>query len=80
MPMGEALINACRNGQVREVRRLLSGGADVSYVNERGGTPLMAALANGHVEVVEMLLAAEANANAASNGQTALYYASLARC
>ena len=28
--VGEALINACFNGQAREVRRLLSGGADAN--------------------------------------------------
>ena len=61
--MSEALISACHNGQAREVRRLLSGGANVSYVNEQGGTPLMVASLNGHAEVVDMLLAAEAHAN-----------------
>ena len=64
--MGEALFAACRNGQAREVRRLLSGGADVDCVDEEGSTPLMAASANGHVEVVDMLLAAGATVNAAA--------------
>ena len=62
--MGEALIEACFNGQAREVRRLLSEGAGVNDADEKGSTPLMAASQNGHVEVVDMLLAAEANANA----------------
>ena len=75
--MGEALIEACFNGQAREVRRLLSEGAGVNDADEQGSTPLMAASQNGHVEVVDMLLAAEANANAADDkGCTALYYAS----
>ena len=75
--MGEALYIACCNGQAREVRRLLSGGADVNYADEQGVTPLIAASVNGYVEVVDMLLAAEANANAADdNGRTALYCAS----
>ena len=62
---GEALMNACCSGQAREVRRLLSGGADVNYVDEQGLTPLMAASQRGHVEIVDMLLAAEANVHAA---------------
>ena len=54
--MGEALYNACLMGRAREFRRLLSGGADVNYVNEHGCTPLMMASQNGHVEVVDMVL------------------------
>ena len=77
--VGEALYSACVDGQARDIRRLLSGGAaDVNHVDERGRTPLMAASVNGHVEIVDMLLAAEANANAVDgNGLTALYLASL---
>jgi hypothetical protein len=40
--MGEDLYGACIYGQAREVRRLLSGGADVNDADEQGGTPLMA--------------------------------------
>ena len=75
--MGEALNKACLNGQARDVRRLLSEGADVNDINEQGVTPLMAASYEGHVEVVDMLLAAEANANAAGDNGTPLYGASL---
>ena len=64
---GEALFKACLHGQAREVRRFLSGGADVNYADEKGCTPLMAASAQGHVKVVDMLLAAEANVNAAED-------------
>jgi serine/threonine-protein phosphatase 6 regulatory ankyrin repeat subunit B len=76
--VGEApLYKACRNGQAREVRRLLSGGEDGNEVHEEGVTALMAASLNGHVEIVGMLLAAEANVNAANDGGgTALYLAS----
>ena len=40
--VGQALFKACINGQAREVRHLLSGGADVNDADEQGGTPLMA--------------------------------------
>ena len=56
--MAKALIQACYNGHAREVRRLLSGGADVNDPDEQGCTPLGAASVNGHVEVVDMVLAA----------------------
>ena len=76
-PLHKPLHKACLNGQAREVRRLLSGGADVNAVNEQGCTPLMAASAKGRVEVVDMLLAAEANVNASDDeGYTALHCAS----
>jgi ankyrin repeat protein len=71
------LFKACCLGKAREVRRLLSGGADVNAANEQGHTPLMAASQYGHVEVVDMVLAAEANVNAASDkGSTAFYLVS----
>ena len=74
----EALIKACFNGPAREVRRLLSGAADVNYVNEKGLTPLMAASMMCHAEMVDMLLAAEANVNAVDvDGCTALFLAAL---
>ena len=74
----EALFKACRNDTAREVRRLLSEGADVNDVDEQGHTPLMVASWNGNVEIVDMVLAAEANVNAACDtGQTALHLASL---
>ena len=81
--MGEALIMACFHGEPREVRRLLSGGADVDAVGEQIGadkmggiTPLMAASDHshkGHVIVVDILLAAQANVHVADDvGGTAL--------
>ena len=59
--LNEALYDACIFGQAREVRRLLSGGADANAVHRRRYTALMAASQKGHVEVVDMLLAAQAN-------------------
>ena len=69
-----ALYEACLDEQPCQVRRLLSGGADANAViSIQNGTILMAASDNGNVEVVDMLLAAEADANAADNsGKTAL--------
>ena len=47
--MYEALNKACGNGQARELRRLLSGGAYVNDADGQGNTPLMTASAQGHV-------------------------------
>ena len=71
--LNEALYMACFNGQAREVRRLLSGGADANAACEGGGTALTVASQNGHVEIVDMLHAAQANFIAADDhGQAAL--------
>jgi ankyrin repeat protein len=75
--VGEALIKACLNGQAREVRRLLSGGADVNDTDKLGHTPLISAAQHGHLEVVDMLLAAEANVHAANDDGHTLSWCSI---
>jgi hypothetical protein len=85
----EAFIVASLNGDASAVRDLLASGADVNaslsggyYVSggkgslPHGGTALMAAAAHGHLEVVELLLAAQANVEARTKSrETALILA-----
>ena len=71
------LYKACMGGQAREVRRLVSGGADVNAVVFGGDTALIAAATYCRAEIVDILLAAEADIEAADDdGGTALYFAS----
>jgi serine/threonine-protein phosphatase 6 regulatory ankyrin repeat subunit B len=76
----EPLINAASNGDLRRVKALLaSGGSDVNsrLIQFDDVTALMTASYEGHLEVVQALLAAKANVNARRNdGGTALMMAS----
>ncbi|EQC31180.1 hypothetical protein SDRG_11106 [Saprolegnia diclina VS20] len=56
----EALVQAANDGSLEELQRLLRDKIDVNVV-QNGRTSLHAAAANGHVEVVRVLLAAEAD-------------------
>jgi ankyrin repeat protein len=85
----EAFIVASLKGDAGAVRDLLSSGANVNASLSGGyfvrggtgslphhGTALMAAVIHGHVEVVELLLAAKANLEARTKGrETALILA-----
>jgi len=55
------------------VEQLLRAGAQSEAANKKGGTALVTASSEGHVEVVRLLLAAGADVNAAyNNGHTSL--------
>lgn len=57
--MGDLLRESARYGDPESVRDLLSDGSiDVNECNERGNTALHMASANGHAEVVRLLLMA----------------------
>lgn len=56
------LYQAASQGDVDAVRRLLDEGEPADAPGEYDQTPLMAAAAEGHTEIVRMLLAAGANA------------------
>jgi ankyrin repeat protein len=85
----EAFVVASLKGDAGTVRDLLASGADVNAMLRGGfyvsggtgslphhGTALMAAAMHGHVEVVELLLAAKANVEARSKyRETALMLA-----
>ena len=66
--LGVALVEASIHGRAPEVRSLLLSGADPRYrVEEEGESkglfPLYVASQNGHVEVIEVLVAAGADPN-----------------
>ena len=58
------LREAAATGTVYRVKALLDAGADLEQSDEHGQTPLMFAVAAGHVELVRMLCAAGANVHA----------------
>ena len=67
--------SAVRKGNWEEVKQLLENGADPNTVFYNGTSPLPAlwwAAVNGHAEVVNALLAAEADLNAAIRGSWTL--------
>lgn len=78
---GNALIPACERGHVDTVKLLLTTQIDVDHVNDLGWTCLLEAVILGdgglaHQEIVQMLLAANANPNLAdSEGITPLAHA-----
>jgi ankyrin repeat protein len=55
-PFGNTLLHsAVVSGDIDEVRRLLSAGADPTIANRDGKTPLDAASLFGHQEIEELL-------------------------
>lgn len=60
----DKLWKACRTGDTAVVRQLLDSGLSANTNFGAGITPLAAASARGHVEVVQLLLDRGANANA----------------
>lgn len=71
------LINAAEKGDIKEVEKLLSSGADMED-GMAGNTPLMFAVGRGHANVVKLLIEKGADVNAKnSQGHTPLLYAVL---
>jgi len=70
---------AALDGQISQVKNLLTAGQDVNTVDEDGRTPLMYAAFNGHAEIINLLIDKGALINACdSEGRTALMMASSA--
>ena len=71
------MIAAARRGSATEVAALLAGGADVNELTHGTGmTALHIACNYGHIDVVTILIAADADVNQASiNGATPLFTA-----
>ncbi|TYI82488.1 hypothetical protein E1A91_D05G224100v1 [Gossypium mustelinum] len=63
---GEQLCEAARNGDVAKAKALVESGADVSFFDSDGLTPLMHAAKLGHTDLVKALLEAGAPWNALS--------------
>ena len=79
MPSGLSyvLLDACKNGNIDLVKKMLSYGADVNAKNNNGNTPLHLASRKGHTEIVKLLLEHGADANVKNNdGETAFDWAS----
>jgi len=75
---GGALINAAKEGDLKQVQELVDKGADVDAKNDYGKTALMEAADKGHLEVVKLLLNKGADVNARQKeGGTALTWAAL---
>lgn len=62
---GEYLLNAAEQGDIAAVREAIAQGANIDTSDQRrktkNCTPLMLAIANGHIEVVDLLLNAGAD-------------------
>src|SRR5438477_3195302 len=78
--LGDALHAAVRAGNLDEVKRSVSAGADVNARDPLGSTPLLIAAWSGNTEIVSFLLAHGALVNAArpEDNSTALRCAVLA--
>ena len=74
---GHALVGASRQGHVPTIRVLIENGADVDLAGDlRKASPIMLAAAGLHVDAVEELIHAGADADLLdSNGETAQQYA-----
>ena len=70
------LLIAAQNGNIKEVRSLISQATDVNVRDEYGWTPLLWAAMNGDTDVVRVLLVSGANPNTRNKyGWTPLMWA-----
>ena len=74
-----ALLFAVREGALPAARQLVAAGADVDDADAWGVSAVVLAAHAGHVEMVEFLLAAGADPNAAGAGFSALHPAVMRR-
>jgi uncharacterized protein len=70
------LLIAAQNGNIKEVRSLISQATDVNTRDEYGWTPLLWAAMNGNTDIVRVLLVSGANPNTRNKyGWTPLMWA-----
>ena len=66
----EDLIAACQAGKIDTVKTLLAAGALPNGADEAGQRPLLAAVAEGHAEIVRLLLQGGADMSPKSYGES----------
>ena len=71
--MADALIDAVGKNNVPLVKQLIEGGVDVNGVDEDGDTALYYAANRGFVDCLKVLLEANADVKATSDGWTPLH-------
>jgi ankyrin repeat protein len=70
--VAEQLLNACKQGNIDEVRTLVQGGVDVNIDFKDGSTPLTKAVETESVRLTELLLRAGARVDDVNRyGETA---------
>jgi ankyrin repeat protein len=76
LDLNAQLLVATQNGNIKDVRSLISQATDVNVRDEYGWTPLLWAAMNGHTDVVRVLLVSGANPNTRNKyGWTPLMWA-----
>jgi ankyrin repeat protein len=74
--LNKSLLQAAAEGNIEQVKSLLSKGADVNARDERGLTTLHHAASHGHKDIFDLLIAKGADTNSKDKwGYTPLYYA-----
>lgn len=75
----QQLLQAARQGNAEELRRLIESGADINGMDSHGDTPLIVATWGKHVDCVKILLDSRVDVNKTNGeGRTALFCAALA--
>ena len=52
----ESLHLCCENGLVKDAKKLLDNGSNINELNDEGFTPLMVAIQNQQIKIVNLLL------------------------
>lgn len=61
------LIRSVNENSIEEIRSLISAGAEVNFVNNRGESPLFLALKSGNREIIDLIISAGAELNCANS-------------
>lgn len=57
------LIRSVNENSIEEIRSLISAGAEVNFVNNRGESPLFLAMKSGNREIIDLIISAGAELN-----------------